>query len=33
LRGAPRTPQTYFIYAFSGESMAGPVPAALVGAR
>jgi len=30
LRGAPQTPQTYFAYAFSGASMAGPVTAAVV---
>lgn len=33
LRGAPRTAQTYFLYAFSGPSMAGPLPTALVGMR
>lgn len=33
LRGAPRTSQTYFAYAFSGASMAGPVTAALVGTK
>ena len=30
LSGAPRVRQTYFIYVFSGESMAGPLPTALV---
>jgi hypothetical protein len=33
LPGAPSKPQTYFAYAFSGVSMAGPVPMALVGAQ
>ena len=30
LPNAPRKPQTYFIYAFSGETMAGPLASALV---
>ncbi len=33
LKGAPNRPQTYFVYAFSGEHMAGPVASALVGRR
>lgn len=32
-KGAPSRPQTYFVYAFSGEHMAGPAASALVGTR
>ena len=30
MEGAPRRAQTYFVYAFAGEQMAGPAPSALV---
>jgi hypothetical protein len=30
---APRKAQTYFVYGFSGDNMAGPLPSALVAAR
>jgi hypothetical protein len=33
MSGMPRTPQTYFIYAFSGEIMTDPLPCALVAAE
>ena len=33
LETAPRKAQTYFVYGFSGENMAGPLPSALVAAR
>ncbi len=33
LRLAPKDAQTYFLYAFSGSSMAGPLPTALINER
>lgn len=33
MRGAPKDAQTYFLYAFSGASMTGPVQSALVGTK